>query len=214
MDGTAVQELSNRLQKPIELAGVVALPPGWTAEDPLSLVEPGPQAAALDVYSLGAIVDYVKENRDALPLDKLMVHVVSPQLVRLLGPLQERSRVRETYVQANAHALTDGFLGGPKTIEDFIVGLQTRFVESAERASVLKLIGNITQSNVTQANDDGVSQAVVARRPWWPRSGSRWWRRRRSRIPFGWRRTGRSGKSISRRRCSCCVCSAGSTCRP
>lgn len=163
MDGTAIEVLAQRIKSPVEISGLVALPPDWTAKDPVSLVQPGPQAVALEVYSLGALVDYVKANRDALPLEKLLVHVVSPQMVRLLGPLQERARSRETFVQANAHNLTDGFVGGAKSIEDFIVGLQTRFVESADRAMVLKLVGNISQANVTQASDDGVSQAVTAK---------------------------------------------------
>lgn len=168
MNGDAVKELANRFRGPTMVGDepadrVIATPNDWKLIDPLSVVAPGPTAEALSVYSLGALRDYLTANRDLLTLSSLVVHVVSPQIVKLLGPIQTRARNREAYVQANAANLTDNFLGKFLSHEDFIVGLQTRFVDSDDRRRVLTLIGNIKHETVKTSSDDGISQTVQAK---------------------------------------------------
>lgn len=163
MNGEAVKELAERFRQPMEIGDVIAVPAGWGLHDPESLIKPGPTPDALKVYSLGALRDYLKNNRDGLPLDKLVVHVVSPQIVRLLGPIQERARNREAYVEATATNLTDNFLGTFMAHETFIVGLQTRFIVDENCRAVLKLIGNIKSEKVATSADDGYTQTVSAK---------------------------------------------------
>ena len=163
MNGEAIQELASRLQKPQEHGEFICVPPGWMAVDPAGLVKAGPRAETLGVYTLGALRDYVILNRDRLDLATLVVHVVGPQLVTLSSRLDDRSRTRETYVHAQAHSLTDGFLGKYQAIEEFIVGLQSRFVESDARAQVLRLFGTVKQGAERTAIDDGITQTVTAK---------------------------------------------------
>lgn len=161
MDGAAVKELAARLQAPAEIGGKVASPPGWTLTDPSTVA--GAAAKHLDLYTLGAVRDYVVANRDQLDLATVVAHVVSPQMVRIDSRLRAVDRVRETYVQATAMNLMDGFIGKYLSIEEFIVGVQSRFVEDNTRQSVLRLFGNVKQEAVKTATDDGITQTVTAK---------------------------------------------------
>lgn len=163
MDGTFVKQLADLLARPDVGGDLVMLPQGWVAHDRAALVKPGPAAETLDVYSLGALVEYVKANRDGLVLEKCVFHVVSPQIVTLRGPLDARTKHRETLLRANAPNLTDNFLGKYMPHEEFIIGLLTRFVDTPTRADILKLIGNIKNERVSTSSDDGVTQTVSAK---------------------------------------------------
>lgn len=163
IDGSFVESIAGLTSKPQTIGNVLALPEGWTQFDPASLVKPGPQVSPIKVNSLAALRDYLKANRDALELRSLAVHVSSPGLVRLLGPIDPRSRSRETFIEATTPDLMEGFGGQFKPHEEFIIGLQTRFVESDERAAVLRVIGTVKEEKVKQSVDDGISQTVIAR---------------------------------------------------
>lgn len=164
MEGQAVVvEMATRFRGPQQLNELLAVPADWKVIDPVSVLAPGPQAAKLDVYTLGALRDYVRANRDSLSLGSLVAHVVSPSIVTLSGPLSIRARVRETFVQAKALDLTDGFVGKWLAIEEFIIGLQSRFQETPDRQTVLALVSNITHNTVKISTDDGISQTVEAK---------------------------------------------------
>jgi hypothetical protein len=163
MDGTFVKELDAHFARPDRINEFVAMPPGWTLHDQVALVKPGPVAEKLAVYSLGALRDYILANRDALPLERLVVHVVSPNIVRLLGPLNMRSRDREVFVEALAMNLLDNFVGKWMPQEDFIIGLQTRFDSSLDRNLVLQFASTMTHEAVNTSADDGIGQTVTAK---------------------------------------------------
>lgn len=163
MDGTFVKELHERFSQPRDVDGLVGLPHGWTLHDPAALVKPGPMPETLKVYSLGAVRDYLKANRDALDLETLAVHVVSPQIVRVVSSLGARANERAIFLEAVATNLTDNFTGKFIAHEEFVIGLQTRFADAEQRADVLRVIGNIRSDAVTTSVDDGVSQSVELR---------------------------------------------------
>lgn len=163
MDGAAIEQLAGQVRKPIELGGYLFRPNDWTVEDPAALIKPGPTARPLDVATLGSLRDYLQMNRDELNLTTLIVHVASPALVTIGGPLAERTRSREVYLNAKAMDLTDGFLGSYMPLETFIIGLQIRFVDAEERPRLLALLSNVKSSVVKTALDDGMTQVVEAR---------------------------------------------------
>jgi len=163
MDGPAVKELATRFREPKEVGGFIVRPNDWVVEDPAALVKVGPSATVLDVWSLGSLRDYVKANRDALALEKLIVHVVSPSVVTLSGPLLDRSRTRESYVKAQAQDLTKDFVGVFMSLEAFIIGLQVRFTATDDTRRLLSLLSNVKHETVKTALDDGVTQVVQAR---------------------------------------------------
>lgn len=116
----------------------------------------------LVLHSLDGLADYVTENRDELVAAECMVHVASPTSVRVVSRLQPRG-VRFTFAEARAKDLTDGFLNRSNSIEDFIVGLLSRFEDEGQRADILKIVGNVTERAELQVEDDGVSQSVTTR---------------------------------------------------
>jgi hypothetical protein len=163
MDGPAVKELASRFRSPTELGGFLLRPNDWLADDPASLIKAGPSAKTLAVATLGALCEYLKGNRDQLPLDQVVVHVAGPGSVSILGPLDKRARGREVFVTAVASDLTEGFLGRFMALEDFMIGLQVRFWEGDDRMRLVSLLSNIKSETVKTALDDGVTQVVQAR---------------------------------------------------
>jgi hypothetical protein len=166
MDGTFVKELDERLQEPSVLTvgdqRVVAAPATWKLVDPASIIKPGPTPDPLAVSSLGGLRDYLVANRDLLDLDITIVHVVSPQVVRVVGDL-EVALNRHTFLEATVTNLTDGFLGKYHLQDEFIIGLQTRFAASDGRAAVLRVIGVLKNEQIATSADDGITQTVETR---------------------------------------------------
>lgn len=162
MNGDAVKELAEQFRRPVELEGFILRPNDWLVDDPESLVKPGPTAKTLVVSTLGAVRDYLEENRDGLDLKTVAVHVASPGVVHVIGPLG-RARVREVFVQAQSQDLIDGFLGKFMPLEEFVIGLQVRFAEADDRKRILGLLSNVKHETVKTALDDGVTQVVQAR---------------------------------------------------
>jgi hypothetical protein len=163
MEGEAVKQLAERFRGPAELGGFLFRPNDWEVEDPAALVKPGPSARTLPVGTLGAVRDYLIANRDMLDLSKVVVHVVGQSTVSVLGPLDARSRTRETYVTAGATDLCDGFLGKFMPLEEFNIGLQIRFADADDRKRIIALMSNVKSSAVKTAIDDGVTQVLEAR---------------------------------------------------
>jgi hypothetical protein len=163
MDGAAVENIAGLARKPMQMNGLFLRPNDWVTEDPAALIKSGPSAVALNVTTLGALRDYLKANKDALDVTKLMVHVSAPQSVQVHGPLDLRSRSRECFLTAVAKDLTDGFLGKYMSLEDFILGLQIRFADADDRKRLLSLLSNVKHETVKTALDDGVTQIVQAR---------------------------------------------------
>lgn len=163
MDGAAMELIFNKTRIPFALGDLVARPADWTVLDPQSVIAPGPSAKALGVSTLGSIRDYLTANKDTLDLAHVVVHVASPVSVQVLGPLSDRARVREAFLVASADDLTAGFLGKFMSLEDFLVGIQVRFVDADDRQRVLSLLSNVKHETVKTAMDDGVTQVVQAR---------------------------------------------------
>lgn len=163
MNGEAVKELAGRFREPREFGDFIVRPNDWTIEDKTALVKAGPTAKTLGVWSLGAVRDYLAANRDTLDLAQVVVHIASPSVVRVYGPLHPRSRTREQFLEASCDDLTDGFLGEFMALEEFLVGLQVRFAQADDRHRLLSLLSNVKHETVKTAMDDGVTQVVQAR---------------------------------------------------
>lgn len=173
MDGEAVNAIAGFVKKPFEIGGLVARPAEWVLEDPVALVKSGPRAEMLVVHTLGAVRDYLMANKDALDLKTLVVHVQSPRVVQVLGPLDARSRKRECFVEATANdmiGLQISAAGGHvpwlntfMPLETFLIDLQVRFVEADDRAKLLALLSTVKHESVKTASDNGMTQVVQAR---------------------------------------------------
>lgn len=119
-------------------------------------------AETLAVHTLTGLVDYLGSDIDQLVPGEHAIHIASPDVVNLVSVLFGRPKRRDILLSVRAESL--GFRFGqfyPR--EDFNIALQSLFVDDADRAAVLKVIGNIKESVVGEYDDDGVTQSVVAK---------------------------------------------------
>lgn len=178
--GSAIREIAKLVEKAgegkREAAGVVVEIEGreYTTiplHDPRKL-EKAPEV--LIVHTLTGLVQYVRDNviaaegvRDDLQADKVMIHVNGPDEVRVMSSLVGEFRQRFAYAAA---VVEDRFAGYPLfqfgrwvDAETMIIALQALFHDAADRANVLRLLGNMKAENIKTHVEDGVTQTVQTR---------------------------------------------------
>jgi len=115
-----------------------------------------PKAETLIVNTLTGIKDFA-------PSTKQMIHVVDHKRVDVLDKdFADEWLTRSCFLQA-VHESPVFKFGNYYDVEDFIIALQSMFVQDDTTALMLKLIGNIKDEGVTNFNDDGVTQKVTAK---------------------------------------------------
>ncbi|MEC0092481.1 hypothetical protein [Paenibacillus macquariensis] len=128
------------------------------SNQPLNLLRK-PTPSALTVRSLSGFVDYLKSNYDSP--GSLMVHVESPTKVSAFSSFNE-DLARHNYIEAEALLPSIRF-GNWTDVEEFNIMLQSLFVPNEDRASLLKVVGNVKEDAVQNISDDGISQQVTAK---------------------------------------------------
>lgn len=124
-----------------------------------------PRAETLQVSTLTGFVEAV-ESLNLVDREGTVVHVASPNKVRLVTSLDEKYRTRDVLVQAEcSSAISEALFGFSRFVghEDFVISLMTLFADAGDKANVLKLVGNIQDENVSRVGDDGVTQSVAVR---------------------------------------------------
>lgn len=119
-----------------------------------------PSPDDLGITTLTGLVDYVVSKIDNHKTS-LLLQVVSPRQVRVYSPLKPDA-TRDCYIECTAQ-LPEIYFGKFIDIENFNIMLQSCFVQNEHSASVLQVVGNITEQTVRTVGDDGVSQEVTAR---------------------------------------------------
>lgn len=115
-----------------------------------------PKAEILTINTLTGIKDFS-------PSMKQMIHVVDHKRVDVLDLVfSDNWLTRSTYLQA-VHESPVYKFGQYYDVEDFIIAMQSMFVQDDTTALILKLVGNIKDDAVTNFNDDGVTQKVTAK---------------------------------------------------
>ncbi len=125
----------------------------------LSRVLP-PKPEPLIIHSLDGLIDFIKAE-DTCYHDDLCIHIQNHATVSLYSKLQKNM---SRYSYAEVHAIMSltkyNFYFD---LETFIITLQTHFAQTGEVEKILKLVGNIKDSNIRQYGDDGVTQTVTAK---------------------------------------------------
>jgi len=118
-----------------------------------------PLPECMVIHTLTGVRDYLVENIDGLELDRLLIQVLTPKVVRvrsrLTGPFEDRA----CYLTAN-HEQPEFQFGKYYDIESFIIELQSKFVQDDMTANILQLVGNITDDMINIYADDGITQQV------------------------------------------------------
>ena len=123
-----------------------------------------PEAAPLKMHTLSGLVDFcldfaaqVGERAQAT-----IVHVVSDQQVDVVSPLFGPFKQREKFATASPFQLSHKF-DRYMPVEEFVIYLQSMFVQDQTALDILKVVGNLTQGSETNVADDGITQRVTAR---------------------------------------------------
>jgi len=120
-----------------------------------------PLAEALNVTTLTALLDYLRDNKDELDLSRKMIHVCSPTQVSLISSLNA-DESRMTFLTSSAITPTFRF-GSFYDSESFNIALQAMFVDADDRAAIIRMAGNLMEEGVKTSIDDGKTQTVVVK---------------------------------------------------
>lgn len=120
-----------------------------------------PVATKLKVSTLTGLVDYIKANVDELK-GELLIQVKSHDEVRLFSKLNT-DRDRELYIQAEAILPNNIRYNSFIDTENFNIMLQSSFVDTGDKAVLLKYTGLVQDEAVKSTGDDGVSQQVTVK---------------------------------------------------
>lgn len=130
---------------------------------PLHCVAPASPYATVKLHTLTGLADAINERLDNLTVIEWMLVVGSYQQVRLVERKTDLYGGRAVLVTVD---LADGepfrfnqFI--PR--EEFVIGLQSRFVQDETTAELLKLTSSLEASTVALAEDDGISQRTTVK---------------------------------------------------
>lgn len=130
------------------------------------LPSPDPSPPVFGVSTLSGLASYLAESIDegAEAATVSAVHVVSPTLVRAVGDIHGDFAQRFTVAEAVPFLPDHKFqLGRALSLEDFIIGMQSHFIQDDATKQILEIVGNIVDEEEVVTEDDGMSQTVVAR---------------------------------------------------
>jgi len=120
-----------------------------------------PLPEKLEFHTLEGLAQYITTDPDGISTDRFL-HVESPTLVSLLEAIEDTDPRRVTLATAEFTPPAQRF-GQYLTVEDFLIWLATGFVDACDRASVVKLVGNLRSEKVQTLADDGFTQVAAAR---------------------------------------------------
>lgn len=124
-----------------------------------------PRIEGFNTSTLTSIVDYIRKQPDnlATQLDKKMIiHIESEGKVSLKTDIIRLENTRDTIIEAKA-ILPKIEFGRFIQVEEFIIQMQSKFVETPMTTALMSLVGNVKEERVKNTSDDGFSQTVVAK---------------------------------------------------
>lgn len=128
------------------------------SDKPLYRISHNPHAEPIKLNTLSSLITYIRSNVDEFHA-KVIVHVQSPTRVQMYSAL-DADRERETFVEVNALVPSfpfDQFMEHEK----FCIALQSKFIDTGDRAILLKFAGTVEAGSVAEYGDDGVSQKAT-----------------------------------------------------
>lgn len=141
---------------------------GHLAMNRIKPVEPEEEVhpEIFQAFSLRGLVDYIKTDVDGIFNTEGIRHIVSicgVDCVKVYSPITGYHKQRHVVAECrarNPRIPFDQYMNP----EDFQIMVQTRFQESENRKTVLKLSGNLKNEQSMQTADDGVSQKVTIKK--------------------------------------------------
>lgn len=120
-------------------------------------------ASALQTGTLSSIVDYITSGADSSALvrtGRFIIHVAGFDCVKLFKELNI-DKERDNLITAKIENCRFPF-GQFMSIEQFIINLQSAFVQSENTKSLLEFVSSIKDDSSVTQEDDGITQKVTA----------------------------------------------------
>ena len=121
-----------------------------------------PTVTPLALHTLTGVVDFCADFFADMGAAPFACHVVSDQQVDVIsrpyGPFNQRDK----YATSSPFKLEHRF-DRYMPVEDFVIYLQSMFVQDETALQILKVVGNLTQGSETNVADDGITQRVTAK---------------------------------------------------
>lgn len=131
-------------------------------------------ASPLKTETLTSVVDYIKSETDKLALtsifcdtesaptvNRFVIHVADYNAVELYKELNADKK-RDYLISASIEKCRFQF-GQFMPIENFIINLQSAFVQDENTKSLLEFVGSVKDDTSVSQEDDGVTQKVTAK---------------------------------------------------
>lgn len=114
--------------------------------------------------TLQSIVDYLHKDPDHVLKSgtKVIIHIQSPTEVKVFTEVNEDKR-RHILLIVMPDLLDRFTFDFFYELEEFNIALQSRFCDSADRARILALVGNVTDGTAKTFGDNGVSQSATVK---------------------------------------------------
>ena len=124
----------------------------------LERISYNPMAKPIELTTLTSLVDYIRTMSYEFGA-RMIVHIHSPRHVSMYSEL-DNDRLRECLVDVRAD-LPEFPFGRYIGHEEFCIGLQSKFIDSDDRALLLQFAGTVEAGTVAQYGDDGVTQRAT-----------------------------------------------------
>lgn len=122
-----------------------------------------PAFPTLEVNSLTAVVDYLKGLKNEKWVEEdapVIVHIENERTVKLKDTADATEGKRDILLKATAEGKIfkfDEFYPS----EAFIIAMQSNFLDTPDKASILQVVGNLKDEAVHTLSDDGCSQVAT-----------------------------------------------------
>lgn len=126
---------------------------------------PEERVSPLQISTLTGLLDFIKLQPIWFAENAVFVHVMSPTEVQLVGDIVGRQKERDRWAIAScSNIIGSGFKFGTWLLpEEFVIAVQTNFVETDNRAKLLQLVGSLSDDTSKSLRDDGISQTATVR---------------------------------------------------
>lgn len=121
-----------------------------------------PMPEPLDLHTLQGLVDMQKRAEIQSLDSKCFIHVQSYDRAKLVGEICGKEMQRRVYADSKAYPY-DHNLSNNLPLDEFLIYIQSSFVQDETTAKILRVLGNLVQGSETEFADDGMTQRVTAR---------------------------------------------------
>lgn len=121
------------------------------------------EPASIPTGTLTGLVNYITFNPDKLDPGTLFLNVTAHNNVVLRGAIRGDFNQRFAYLTAHLPEESPFPWGRFQDIEEFIIAIQSRFVQDESTQSILQFVSSIKDEHVKTSQDDGISQTVTAK---------------------------------------------------